>query len=55
MYTATLYFETYLGVDELHIQAECLEALKEKYERERQRRNPEASWSSDVCKDGKRI
>ena len=55
MYTATLHFESHLGVDDLRITAETLEGLRQIAEAEVIRRKPEAHWSSDVCKDGERV
>lgn len=55
MYTATLHFENYLGVDEIRIKAETIEALRKIADVEVMKRKPETHWSSNVCKDGKRI
>ncbi len=55
MYTATLHFESHMGVDDLRIKAETLEELRQTAEAEVIRRKPEAHWSSDVRKDGKPV
>ena len=55
MYTATLHFEHYLGVDELRIKAETLEGLQEIADAEVIKRKPEAHWSSDVRQDGRPV
>ncbi len=55
MYTATLHFESHLGVDDLRVKAETLEGLREIADAEVIRRKPEAHWSSDVRKDGKPV